>query len=96
MAQRFQYSLYGALKATGLLSISVASWSMLKGIDRYAEKWPDVPFVTLVVVLVLTIIATPVLALGSIFERAKTGMLCALVLGAVFIILSVLLTRIFL
>jgi hypothetical protein len=96
MVQRFQYSLYSALKATGLLSISVASWSMLKGIDRYAEKWPDIPFVTLVVVLVLAIIATPVLALGSIFERAKTGMLCALVVGVAFIILSLLISRIFL
>ena len=96
MARRFQFSLYSVLRATAWLSICGASFSMLKGIDKYTLKWPDVAFVTLLVVLVLAIVATPVIAIGSLFGQTKTGMFGGLTLGATFIVLSLVVSWAFL
>ena len=65
---------------------------MLKRIDNYALKWPDVPFVTLLVVLTLAIVAMPAIAFGSLFGQAKTGIFGGLALGVIFIFLSVVLS----
>ena len=88
MARRFQFSLYSALRATAWLSICGASWAMLKGIDTYTLKWPDVAFAALLVILFLATVATPVIAVGSLFGRTKTGMFGGLALGVTFIVLS--------
>ena len=88
MARRFQFSVYSALMATAWLSVGGASWYLLKGIDKYTLKWPDVAFVPLLVVLFLTTVAAPLLAIGSLFGRTKTGMLWGLTLGVVFIVLG--------
>ena len=93
MARRFQFSLYSALRATTCLSICGASCFMLKRIDSYTTlKWPDVAFVTLLVVLVLDIVAMPVIAFGSLMGRTKTGIFGGLALGVIFILLSVVLS----
>jgi hypothetical protein len=88
MTRRFQFSLYSTLRATAWLSICGASCSMLKRIDTYTHKWPDVEFVTLLVVLLLAIVATPVIGIGSLFERTKTAMFGGLALGVTCIVLS--------
>jgi len=96
MARRFQFSLYNTLRATAWLSIGGASWWLLKNIDKYSLKWPDVAFVTLLVILFLTIVASPVIAIGSLFGRTKTGMFGGLALGATFIVLSLVVSWAFL
>jgi hypothetical protein len=82
---RFQFGLRNALWMTAWLSLFAGSCVVLGSIDNYTRKWPDVVFVTLLVVLWLVVISTPVIAVCTLFGRTRTGVIAGLAISALYV-----------
>src|SRR5689334_3939473 len=82
MVTRYQFSLRNALWMTAWLSLSAGSCVALRSVDNYTRKWPDVVFVTVLVVLWLAVISAPVIAVCTLFGRTRTGVIAGLAISA--------------